>query len=79
MSAKNPRVNMVLERPLYGAIRELAKRDQVSISQKARDLVRDALDLLEDMGLDQMAEDRRRTFDPKKAISHAKMRKRLGL
>lgn len=79
MAAKNPRINMVLEKPLYKAVRDLAKHEGVSISQKARDLVRDALELLEDIGLDAMAEERMRTFNKKTAITHAEMRRRVGL
>ena len=48
MPTKNPRVNVVLEKPLYKAIARLAKQDGVSMSLKVRDLVREALELEED-------------------------------
>lgn len=79
MPAKNPRVNMVLEAELYDMVRDLARRDRVSISQKARDLVRDALELLEDMVLDQIASERARKARPKDFITHKEVKKRLGL
>lgn len=34
LPAKNPRVNVVLEKPLYEALRRLAKRDGVSLPEK---------------------------------------------
>lgn len=70
MPAKNPRVNVVLERPLYEALRRLARREGTSLSLKARDLLRDALETYEDMELGRMAEARERTFDPSRALSH---------
>ncbi|MFN3476353.1 MAG: ribbon-helix-helix domain-containing protein [Candidatus Methylomirabilales bacterium] len=36
MPAKNPRVNVVLEKPLYEALRRLAKQDGVSLSLRPR-------------------------------------------
>jgi hypothetical protein len=58
MPAKNPRVNVVLERPLYEALGRVAKHDGASLSTKARDLLRDALELREDAGLYDIAAER---------------------
>ena len=59
--AKNPRVNVVLERPLYDALGRLARREGSSLSTKARDLLRDALETYEDLALTKIAEERERT------------------
>ncbi|PIQ45880.1 MAG: toxin-antitoxin system, antitoxin component, partial [Deltaproteobacteria bacterium CG12_big_fil_rev_8_21_14_0_65_43_10] len=42
MPARNPRINVVLEEPLYATIERLAKRDKVSLSLKVRDLIIEA-------------------------------------
>lgn len=70
MPARNPRVNVVLERPLFDAVKRLARRDRISISSKVRDLVSHALEAEEDAGLAALAERRERTFDQQKALSH---------
>lgn len=70
MPTKNPRLNVVLELPLYHAIQQLAKRDGVSLSLKARDLIRDALESYEDSYWTRQARKRESTFSPKKALSH---------
>jgi len=67
---KTPRVNIVLEKPLYEALRRLAKRDGVSLSLKARDLVKEALALEEDRFLAQFAETREASFDRATAFTH---------
>lgn len=68
--AKNPRVNVVLEKPLYEALRRLAKRDGVSLSLKVRDLVKEAVEAEEDRVLARFAEDRELSFDRKASLSH---------
>ncbi len=78
MPTKNPRVNVVLERPLYEALRRLARRDGASLSLKARDLLRDALEVYEDRVLDRIAEERERTFDPSRALSHSEVWQSVG-
>ena len=70
MPAKNPRVNVVLERPLYDSLGRLARRDGTSLSTKARDLLRDALEMYEDIGLADIGEERERSFDRAHALSH---------
>ena len=70
MPAKTPRVNLVLEKPLYEALRRLAKRDGVSLALKARDVVKEALVLEEDRLLAQVAEAREASFDRTKALTH---------
>jgi hypothetical protein len=70
MPATNPRVNVVLEEPMYDAVRRLAKRDRVSLSLKVRDLVKDALEMEEDRSLTALADERERTYDASKALSH---------
>ena len=70
MPAINPRVNVVLEEPLYDSIRRLAKRDKVSLSLKVRDLVKEALEMEEDRGLTALAEARERTYEASRALPH---------
>ena len=70
MPTKSPRINVVLERPLYRAIEELANRDGISLSLKVRDLVREALEIEEDIALTGIAEARERTLSKTKTLSH---------
>jgi hypothetical protein len=70
MPARNPRVNVVLERPVYERVAKLANRENVSLSTKVRDLVKDALELQEDLVLTAVAERRERTFTRQTALKH---------
>jgi hypothetical protein len=70
MPTKNPRVNVVLEKPLYANIERLAERDGVSLSLKVRDLVKEALEMEEDVALAQFADSRDKTFSRKKSLKH---------
>ena len=70
MPTKNPRLNVVLEPPLYTAIQRLAKKEGVSLSLKARDLIREAVLAYEDLYWTKAAEARDKTFHKKSALSH---------
>jgi hypothetical protein len=70
MPAKNPRINVVLEKPLYHTVERLASRDGVSLSLKVRDLVKEALEIEEDIALSAFAEKRERTFTKTNALKH---------
>ena len=70
MPTKNPRVNVVLEKPLYESVRRLAKKDDVSLSLKIRDLVREALEAEEDAALAEFAEEREKSFRRFRALTH---------
>jgi hypothetical protein len=70
MPTKNPRINVVLEEPLYNMIEELAERDGVSLSLKVRDLVKEAMEIKEDVALSAFAEEREKTFRKSKALKH---------
>ena len=70
MPTKNPRINVVLEKPLYKNVERLAKRDGVSLSLKVRDLVKEALEIEEDINLSKLAETREKTFNKKKSLKH---------
>jgi len=70
MPAKNPRVNIVVEPPLYSALHDLAVSEGVSMSTIARDLIREALNLREDVALAAFADTRMKTFNRKVALSH---------
>lgn len=73
MPTKNPRINVVLEKPLYRQIEHLAKRDGVSLSLKMRDLVKEALEMEEDIALSALAETRERTFKRATALKHTEV------
>jgi hypothetical protein len=70
MPVKNPRINVVLEKPLYHTIERLANRDGISLSLKVRDLVKEALEMEEDIALSAFAEKRERTLTKSKALKH---------
>lgn len=70
MSAKNPRVNAVLEPRLYSALERMASRQGISLSRLIRDLVVQGLETFEDFALAELAASRRSSFDPAQALSH---------
>lgn len=70
MVTKNPRLNVVLDLDLYEEIRKLAKKQGVSLSLAARDLLKDAIERYEDSYWNKVAEARDKTYSPKKTLSH---------
>ena len=70
MPARNPRINVVLDESLYSIIQKIAKKEGVSMSLTARGLIKEALESHEDMALSQWAEEREKTFDRKKSLTH---------
>ena len=73
MPTKAPRLNVVLEPPVYFTIVKLARREGVSLSLKARDLIKNALEFYEDAYWARQAEARERTLRFKKPLSHKKV------
>jgi len=70
MPARNPRVNVVLERPLYEAVDHMAKEEGVSLSTAVRDLVKEAIEIREDIDLGRFAEAREKTLRRPRALTH---------
>ena len=70
MPTKNPRIHVVLEKPLYQAVQSLARKEQISLSLKIRDLVREALETEEDLALAEIAQERDKNFKRVQALSH---------
>ncbi len=66
MPTKHPRVNVVLEEPLYEGLRIWAGREGVSLSLKMRDLLKEALEIEEDRALARFAEQRERSSSARK-------------
>lgn len=77
MPSALPRISTVLEPGLYHVIEKLAKKDGVTLSQKTRDLLLDALELVEDEGLERVVD--RRRGNKKPSVSHAELKRRLGI
>lgn len=70
MPAKNPRVNVVLDPPLYEKVQFLAEKDGVSLSTKVRDLLRESLEIQEDVYLSDFASERDKSFNKSKSLTH---------
>lgn len=72
---KKPRLNVVLEPRLYEALGKLADEEGVSLSLVARDLIKEALEVHEDIYWQQVAREREKTFSYKKSLSHKEILK----
>ena len=70
MPAQNPRINVVLDNFLYQHVRLLAEKDDVSLSAKVRDLLKEALEVQEDIALSAFAEKRENSCNDSKALTH---------
>jgi hypothetical protein len=63
-------VNVVLEKPLYEAVDRLAKEEGVSLSTAVRDLVKEAIEIREDIDLARFAETREKSLRRRRALTH---------
>ena len=70
MATKMPRLNVVLEPPVYFTIVKMAKKEGISLTLKARDLIKEALEFCEDAYWVKQAQVRERTFSHKRALTH---------
>lgn len=70
MPTKNARLNVVLEPALYEVIRKMARKSGVSMSLMARDLLKQAIELQEDVYWNAVAEEREKSFSLKDGLSH---------
>ena len=70
MPTTKPRINVILEEPLYEMVEKLAERDGMSLSMIVRDLVKEALEIREDIALTSFAEEREKTFRKSKSLKH---------
>jgi predicted DNA-binding protein len=61
---------VVLDDNLYKNIQFLAENDGVSLSAKVKDLIKDALEVQEDLYLATFAEEREKTWDKSTARTH---------
>jgi hypothetical protein len=73
MASKKPRINMVLDPDDYEKLRVLAEMNDKSLSDQARSLLLEMMEIREDMALAEMAAKRRSTFSRGKALSHEQM------
>jgi len=70
MPTKNPRLNVVLDPSLYKSLDKLAHQEGISLSLAARDLIKEGLEIHEDMYWQRVAREREKTFSYKKSLSH---------
>ena len=70
MPSQKPRINIVLDDFLYQNVRFLAEKDNISLSAKVRDLLKEALEIQEDIALSRFAEEREKSWEGSKALTH---------
>ena len=70
MPTKQPRINITLEEPLYRIIEELSEVKGLSMSMVTRELIKEALEIEEDLYLTSFAEERDGTLFPYEALEH---------
>jgi len=70
MSTKQPRLNVVLEPSIYETLYKMSKREGLSMSLVARDLLREALTIHEDAYWAKSAGEREKSLSKKKIVRH---------
>ena len=69
MPAKNPRINVVCEPPVYYELAEIARNEGLSVSAVAGSLMREALELREDRYLAAIGDQRATSFNRADALT----------
>ena len=72
MPTKLPRLNVVLDPAVYKVLQKLAKREKLSLSLIARDLIKEAVQIYEDGYWAGEADKRLKSFSMKRTLSHEK-------
>lgn len=70
MPTRNPRINVILDDVLYQNIRLLAQKENVSLSAKVRELIKEALEIQEDIALSEFAEEREKSWKESSVLFH---------
>ena len=70
MPTKHPRINVALEEPVYSIIEELARLKGISMSMVTRELIKEAIEIEEDVLLTSLAEEREQSFMKSQALKH---------
>lgn len=70
MPTKHPRINVALEESIYTIIETLAKKKGQSMSMVTRELIKEAIEIEEDILLTSFAEERDKDFDQTRALDH---------
>ncbi|MFH1799780.1 MAG: antitoxin, RHH family protein [Candidatus Omnitrophota bacterium] len=70
MATKQPRLNVVLEPSIYETLYKMSKREGLSMSLVARDLLREALTIHEDAFWAKAAAEREKSLSKTKPVRH---------
>jgi len=70
MPAKNPRINVVVDRELFEVLSVLAKEKGESLSSVVRKYAELGLNLAEDIGLAKIGEERLKTLRKEETLTH---------
>jgi len=70
MTTKQPRLNVVLEPSIYETLYKMSKKEGLSMSLVARDLLREALVIHEDAFWAKSAVEREKSLSKKKPLRH---------
>ena len=70
MPTKNPRLNIVIEPKLYSLLSKLASSKGLSLSLFSRDLIKEALEVREDVYWQEVALKRDKDLSHSKSLSH---------
>lgn len=70
MPTKNPRINVVLDPEIYTILNKLAQNQGISLSLFSRDLIKEALEIREDIHWQKQAQKRETTLSHRKTLSH---------
>lgn len=78
MGTKLPRINLVIEEPIFNILKDLSRKNALSLSSQARELIISALEDIEDIGLAKIAERRDKTFNRKTSLTLHEVMRRYG-
>jgi hypothetical protein len=70
MPTKNPRLNIVIEPKLYSLLCKLSDSKGISLSLYSRDLIKEALEVREDLYWQEVASKRDKELSHSKHLSH---------